>query len=150
MNRKRDRKKERKKNACGNRSINATCSSALSSENRWSVCSTLTSTKSARIIQRTRASISHLSCRTSYSSRLSFFFFLFRKKRLKTIPSHFFFFFVNIKMSPPIIIDLIYSSMFLLDNKTKEKKTRHRHTERVKEKKKKCIDSQEPSELCRS
>ena len=45
-----EREKERKENACGNRSINATCSSAMSSENRWSVDgSTLTSTKSARL-----------------------------------------------------------------------------------------------------
>ena len=43
--------KKEEKNACGNRSIKWTCSSALSSENRWSVCSTLTSTKSVRIIQ---------------------------------------------------------------------------------------------------
>jgi hypothetical protein len=77
-----NRKRERKKNACGNRSINTTCSSALSSENRWSVDSTLTSTKSARIIHRTRASISHLSCKTSYSSYLSLsFFFLLPRKR---------------------------------------------------------------------
>jgi hypothetical protein len=41
----------KEKNACGNRSINATCSTTLSSENRWSVGSTLTSIKSARIIQ---------------------------------------------------------------------------------------------------
>ncbi len=42
-------------------------------------------------------------------------------------------------MSPPIIIDLIYSSIFLLDSKAKERKTEadvQRETERVREEKK--------------
>jgi hypothetical protein len=42
-------------------------------------------------------------------------------------------------MSPPIIIDLIYSSIFLLDSKAKERKTDadvQRETERVREEKK--------------
>jgi hypothetical protein len=35
-------------------------------------------------------------------------------------------------MSPPIIISLIYSSIFLLDNKTKEKKLTQTYRERVR------------------
>jgi len=35
-------------------------------------------------------------------------------------------------MSPPIIIYLIYSSIFLLDNKTKEKKLTQTYRERVR------------------
>jgi len=56
-------------------------------------------------------------------------------------------------MSPPIIIDLIYSSIFLLDSKAKERKTDvdvQRERESKRRKKKKYIDSQESSELCRS
>ena len=50
------RKEKHEHNACSNRSIRATCSSAMSSENRWSAgssSSTLTSIESARIIPST-------------------------------------------------------------------------------------------------